>query len=444
MASILIAAIFAVLKAGKFYVALDPSFPGERISYMLEDSKTGLIVTISGIVELAHKLTSDRRTVLNIDEIDGFPSFRQPGPSPIAGHPCVYFYTSGSTGKPKGVFHSHRSQLHTVMVNTNETRICCHDRLTLLHSVGFGSAQAHLFQSLLNGAALCCFNLKSEAIQQLAKWLKEESITVYHSPPAVFRQLAEAIPDEEKLSSLRLIRLSGAPVNGLDFDLYKKKFAPEALLQTVMNSTEANVICSFVTDGNFCFPEKGSPAGYPVLGKKILLLDDNGCEVAYGEVGEITVKSRYLPLGYWDNPEINAVKFDSGPSSDERACLTGDLGRMLPDGFLIYLGRKDSMVKIRGYRVETSEIEAALLSYPHVIDAGVVAWEREVGEKYLAAYIVPRTNPGPRIDDLRAFLSEKLPDYMMPSAFVFLESLPSPTANWTADRCLSRMTSDRR
>ena len=420
----MIAAIFGVLKAGKFYVVFDPSLPLKRISYMLQDSRAALIVTNTRNRELSHKLANGAHGLLDIAEIDDALDSDNLN-TPISPDKFASIvYTSGSTAKPKGVVHSHRSQLHTVMVNTNETRICCHDRMTLLHSVGFASAQAHLFQSLLNGASLWAFDLKLEGINRLAKWVKEEAITVYHSPPAVFRQLAEVIPDEEKLSSLRLIRLSGAPVNALDFDLYKKKFAPEALLQTVMNSTEANVICSFVTDGNFCFPEKGSPIGYPVLGKKILLLGDNGCEVAYGEVGEITVKSRYLTLGYWDNPEINAVKFDSGPSSDERACLTGDLGRSLPDGFLIYLGRKDSMVKIRGYRVDTSEIEAALLSYPHVIDAGVVAWEREVGEKYLAAYVVPRTNPGPRINDLRAFLGEKLPDYMVPSAFVFLESLP--------------------
>ena len=420
-----VAVILGVLKAGKFYVVFDLSFPLARISNMLDDSQAGLLVANKRSVELAHRLTTGARTLLNVDEIDellGYDNLNLPISADNLGS---ILYTSGSTGKPKGVVHSHRSQLHTVMVNTNENCICCHDRLTLLHSVGFGSAQAHLFQSLLNGAALCCFNLKSEGIHRLAKWLKEESITVYHSSPAVFRQLAEGIPDEEKLASLRLIRLSGAPVNRLDFDVYAKKFTPGALLQTVMNSTEANVICSLVTDGSFCFPEFGSPAGFSVPGKQILLLDDDGAEVGLGELGEIAVKSRFLPPGYWDNLEINGIKFGSGPSgADERLCLTGDLGRMLPDGFLIHLGRKDFMVKIRGYRVEIGEIERALLAHPLIKDAGVVAWEREVEEKYLAAYVVPRTNPVPRIDELRAFLSDKLPDYMIPLVFVFLESLP--------------------
>ena len=420
-----IAAILGSLKARKFYVVLDPSFPFERIISVLKHSQARLIVTAKGNLELAQKLTGDDRTFLNSDEIDlslcsddlGLPL----SPENLAS----VLYTSGSTGKPKGVAHSHRSQLHTVMINTNEVRLCCQDRLTFLHSVGFGSAQAHLFQSLLNGASLHGFDLKSEGIHGLAKWLKQESITVYHSPPAVFRQLAEAMPAEEELSSLRLIRLSGAPVNRLDFDCYAQKFSPSALLQIVLNSTEANVISSFVTDGTFCFPENGSPVGYPVPDKEVLLLDENGLEVAHGQVGEICVKSRYLPPGYWEQSEINAMQTRSPANgAAEPMCLTGDLGRVLPDGLLIHMGRKDSMVKIRGYRVELSEIERALQDYPAVKEVSVLAWEREPGDKIPVAYVVPSGSPAPTIRELHDFLKTRLPDYMVPGCFMFLDSLP--------------------
>ena len=348
-----ITAIFGLLKAGKFYVVLNPSFPFERNIGVLKDSQARLIVTAKGYLELAQKLAGNDRTLLNCDEIDVSPCSDDLALALSPENLASVLYTSGSTGKPKAVAQSHRSQLHTVMINTNEVRLCCEDRLTFLHAVGFASAQAHLFQSLLNGASLHGFDLKSEGIHGLATWLKQRSITVYHSPPAVFRQLAEAMPADEKFSSLRLIRLTGAPVNRLDFDFYAQKFAPSALLQIVLNSTEANVISSFVTDGTFCFPENGYPVGYPAPDKEVLLLDENALEVAHGQIGEICVKSRYLPPGYW---ERSATRSPANGAA-EAMFLTGDLGRVLPDGLLIHLGRKDSMVKIRGYRVELSEIE---------------------------------------------------------------------------------------
>ena len=419
-----IAAILGTLKAGKFYVALDASSPCDRINYILNDSRARLILSNSRNIGLAQKLTSDSRAWMNIDEIDSC-DFSSNIEIPISPHALAsILYTSGSTGKPKGVAHSHRSQLHTVMVNTNQVGIYRRDRLTLLHTIGFGSAQAHLFQSLLNGASLWGFDLKSEGIHRLAKWLNVNRITVYHSPPAVFRQLAETLPQDQRLSDLRLIRLSGAPVKRLDFDLYCKEFAPDVSLQIVMNSTEANAIASFLTDRTFLFPETGSPAGYPVPGKDIVLLDERGREVARGETGEIAVESCFLPPGYWDQTEIDGGKLSlEQRGSIRRICRTGDLGRVLSDGFLIHLGRKDTLVKVRGYRVSLVEIEKALSEHPAIREAAVIAWDDDFGEKYLVAYVSANTNRC-TTNELHEFLRKKLPDYMIPPRFVFLKSLP--------------------
>jgi len=334
-------------------------------------------------------------------------------------------YTSGSTGEPKGAIQSHRYVLHFGISGAARRQISRHDRLSLTHSVSFGSACTELFQSLLNGAALFPFDLKSEGIHRFASWLTEEKITVCHLPPRVYRQLAESLPEGQQLPLLRLLYLSGAPVLRLDFDFYRSKGSPATRLEIGMGSTESGMVCSAILDQTFPFPHEGAPVGYPVEGKKVMLLDDNGNEVEPGEVGEIAVKSRYLTLGYWRKPKLNRVKFLPDPSgSDERIYLTGDLGRILPDGFLIHLGRKDVMVKIRGYRVEPSEIESALLAYPQVQQAGVVAWDRELGEKYLVAYVVPRDATVPTVSELHDFLMGNLPEYMMPSSYVFLRSLP--------------------
>ena len=438
-----IAAILGVLKASKFYVALDPSLPQKRNAYILEDSQAGLIVTNNRNVDRARALNNDARIVLNVDETDESFSADSPSLSVSADRLVAIRYTSGFTGEPRGVVETHENVLSSVRFRAHKMRTCPDDRLSLLHSVSFGSAYTHLFQSLLNGASLFPFDIKSEGIHRLARWLKEEQITIFHSSPAVFRQLADSLSGQERFPNLRLILLSGAAITQLDFDLYKKNFAPEASLEIGMGSTEARGICSAVVDHTFSFPKEGAPVGYPRQGNKIFLLDENGQEVGPNQVGEIAVKSRNLNPGYWRRPDLTSDKFLPDPSGgDERIYLTGDLGRILPDGFLIHLGRKDSQVKIRGYRIEIAEIERALLEHPQVKDAGVVAWDREPAEKYLVAYVVVRRDLAPMIDELRDFVRTKLPDYMMPSAFVFLESLP--LTNGKLDRSALPMPNHKR
>jgi amino acid adenylation domain-containing protein len=420
-----IAVIFAVLKAGKFYVALNPSFPQHMIDYILRDAEPRLIITNSRNLDRVRKSNKDVYSPLNIDDLANYDSSNVPT-SPSQ-HDLAYLaYTSGSTGKPRGVIDKHRNVLHSVMVHTNDMHTCVHDKLSLFHAPSVAAADANLFHSLLNGAALFPFDIKAEGISRLADWLTEEQLTICHFPVAAFRQLAELLPPQKKLSiSLRIVQLSGAPVTRQDFELYKKTLCPNTLLRIQMGSTETKFICSTLIDHSFSFPKEGVPVGYAAPGKKVLLLDEQGREVGPRQAGEIAVKSRYLTLGYWRRPDLNKAKFLGDPEGgDERICLTGDLGRMLPDGFLFYLGRKDMMVKIRGYRVEIGEIESTLLAHSTVKDAGVAAWDREAGEKYLVAYVVPRENLAPKVEELRGFLSEKLPDYMIPSVFMFMDSLP--------------------
>ena len=420
-----IAGMLGALKGGKLFCVLDAHLPEERISYILDDIQARLILTNSRNFALAHRVANDTRTVLNIDDVDkssfaGNPEFSI---SPDAAAYVVY--TSGSTGSPRGMLRKHHKTVANAVLNGSARGLRIHDRLSLVQSVSFGSGEADLYMSLLNGAAVCLFDIKSEGIHGLAKWLKEEQITIFHSAPAIFRDFATLQFDAAEFSSLRLIRLSGAPVTQLDFDLYKNRFSTGTFLEFGMGSTEAGAICAAVVDRNFSFPRKGSPVGRARQGKEILILDDNGQQVGTGQIGEIAVKSRNLNPGYWKKPELTVSKFLGDPSENaERVYLTGDMGRMLPDGMVIHLGRKDCMVKIRGYRVDISEVEGTLLEHPMIRDAGVAAWEREPGEKYLVGYVVPRQESVLNVSELNDFLRNKLPDYMIPSTFVFLNSLP--------------------
>jgi thioesterase domain-containing protein/acyl carrier protein len=263
----------------------------------------------------------------------------------------------------------------------------------------------------------------------LANWLIQEQITVYDSVPSTFRRFVGTLSESVKFPHLRLIALGGEPVYKRDVDLYKKHFSDNCLLCVRLAGTEPRVVCSYFLDQTAQIETHTIPVGYAVEDKEILLLDVNGKEVAVNQIGEITIKSRYLAVGYWRNPELTRAAFQPSPQGgEERIYRTGDLGRMRADGCLEHLGRKDSQVKIRGHRVEVGEVEMALLDLTEVKEVAVSVKEDRTGRKYLAAYFVPNNITPPSSDVLRAALAKVLPDYMIPSYFVTLESLPlTPT-----------------
>ena len=418
-----IAAFLGLLKAGKFAVTLAPSFPLERLTQILEDCEARVIVTDGGHLKLARKF---QRThiVLNIDETDA--AFGDnPGLPVSVNDVAAVMYTSGSTGTPKGVVRAHRTFLQLCDTYADKRRITVDDRSSLVHSLSFGSAYGDLLPALLHGALLLPFDLKAESMHRFAAWLDEEQITISHLPPLAFRQLASCLDPQNPLRHLRVMCLSGAAVTRTDFELYRQHFAPTTLLEIRMGSTETGAAASAIVNHDFSFPQEGTPIGYPQAGRTILLLDERRHEVGAGEVGEIAVKGRNMSLGYWRRPDLTAEKFLADPAGgDESIYLTGDLGRRLPDGMLIHLGRKDSLVKIRGYRIEIAEIERALAAHGQVRDAAVVAWDRAPGDKFLAAYVVPQPGAALSVSVLHNWLKGTLPDYMLPSSFTFLRSLP--------------------
>jgi len=421
-----ISTILGVLKAGKIYVPLDTTYPQARIEYILEDSQAPVIVTNNRNFLLARKLAKHNDCqLLNIDELDPISFVEEPDSHISPDSLAWILYTSGSTGQPKGVVQTHRNVLHDIMNYTNAFHICQADRLILLTSYSVVDTVRTMYGALLNGASLYPVDVKKDGLTHLADWLNHHQITIYRSFSTLFRHFIDTLDGDQQFPKLRLLYLCGEPVYRRDLELYKKQFSPDCIFVNGIGSTECLTYRWNLMDKKIQVNDNNVPVGYPLEDIEVLLLDDDGKEVAVNEIGEMSVRSRYLSPGYWRRPELSQVKFLSDPNGgDERIYRTGDLGLILDDGCLVHMGRKDFQVKIRGYRIEVGEIEAALLNIDNIKEAVVILREDRPRDRYLAAYIVPSRQPALSITALRHALAEKLPGYMVPSAFIILDTLP--------------------
>jgi amino acid adenylation domain-containing protein len=416
--------ILGVLKAGKIGVYLEPSYPHSRHVQILQDTQTRLILMNNKNSLLAHKLSKNSIQLLNIDEIKSKEIFENPNLSISPDGLAFIIYTSGTTGRPKGVTQNHRNFLHMVMNYTNTLGICAEDRqISFTSPAGIGALWM-ILRSLLNGAAVFPYDVKEEGIGKLAEWLITEKITIF-SALAIFRQFSTILTENHKFPNIRLVTYGGDTVYKKDVNLYKKHFSQESILVIGLGTTETGNVAQYFIDKETEITGDIVPVGYPSPDMEIMLLDDSGNKLGFDRTGEIAIKSRYLSPGYWRMPALSKEKFLRDPDGgDKRIYLVGDVGRLLLDGCLLHLGRKDFQVKVRGYRVEIAEVEKALRNLENIKEVVIVDREDSIGEKTLIAYLVCDTQPAPSDSSLRCALSQQLPDYMIPATFVMLDALP--------------------
>jgi amino acid adenylation domain-containing protein len=426
-------AIFSALKASKIFILLDPALPHARIKQILEDSGTILIVTNDQNLPVAEALLEGKRRIVNVDRCNRSLSTANLNLRISPDRISHILYTSGSTGQPKGVIRTHRNDLQNIRNRTNSFCISVEDRITLLGSFSTGQGMTNIYSALLNGATLFPRDLKREGFNGLGQWLIQERITIYHSSTTLFRHFASELDNDAIFPDLRIVNVGGEAVNWKDVELYKKRFSAKCVLVNELSCSEASTFAQF-------FMNKDTeiamtvPVGYPVKGKDVLILDENGQSLSRGEIGEIAICSEFLSPGYWNRPDLTSLVFTSDPQSQGRRIYrTGDLGCMSNDGCLEYLGRRDERVKVRGYRVECYEIELALLQFP-TVDQAFVTYRQDLREgSQLIAYVVRAKGTSPTVSDLRNDLLTRIPDYMVPAAFVFLDTLPL-TATGKIDR----------
>ncbi|MEH2032602.1 MAG: non-ribosomal peptide synthase/polyketide synthase [Nostoc sp.] len=428
----MVVGLLGILKAGGAYVPLDPAYPSERLAFMLEDSSVPVLLTQAHLVEKLPHHTA-RVVCLDSDWSEIARLSKENPTSGVASDNLAYvIYTSGSTGKPKGVCIIHQSVVRLVK-ETNYISFSTEEVFLQLASPSFDASTFEIWGSLLNGAQLVFMPAHTPSLQELGQAIEQYQITTLWLTAGLFHLMVD-----HQLESLKSVRqlLAGGDVLSPD---HVKRVLEELKGCRIINGygpTENTsfTCCYEVTDALQI--KESVPIGRLISNTQVYLLDSQLQPVPIGVAGELYVGGDGLARGYLNHPQLTAEKFIPNSFSNEpgsRLYKTGDLARYLPDGNIEFLGRTDNQVKIRGFRIEPSEIESAISQHPSIKQTIVIATENNIGNKQLVAYVVSRTQTAPSSSNLRDFLKQKLPDYMVPAAFIILETLPL-TPNGKVDR----------
>ncbi len=447
-----VAAVLAVLKARNLYVPFDTNYPEERLQWMIQDAGVKLIITQTKYIDTARKLLTDlpggpcKIPLLDLEQLEDQNQLDEPdngdgdtspweNPTWNVAAPeeqlAYILYTSGSTGKPKGVPQTCRNVCFYTQGYVDMLGITPSDRVSYVCSFSHDAAVQDIFSALLTGAALCPLDIRGDySVGDIPQWLMDKQVSRFHSVVTLFRYMADAVTQNMAFPHLKTIVIGGEKPHAEDGLLARKHF-PGVQFGLIYGQSESSINSINFVDTS----QKISKItlGMPIEGLDIMLLDDDGQEVANFQEGNIYIICPHLAPGYWQNPDATEDAFfydeDLGP-----IYRTGDVGKMDFDGSIVFAGRKDGQVKIRGFRVELSEIERVLATHERIKDAAVTVIDPDAIEIQLCAYVVPSvplspdgaTAPGSR--ELFDFLGQHLPDYMIPASFMLLDQMPlTPT-----------------
>jgi len=429
--------ILAILKAGAAYLPLDPDYPRDRLAFIVGDANARLVLASSKITE---SLQLEAAECLDIATAgNGLPDSNPDVASDIDDLAYV-IYTSGSTGKPKGVLVTHANVARLFGATDRWFGFGPHDVWTLFHSYAFDFSVWELWGALLYGGRLVIVPYwVSRDPAAFRKLLVSERVTVLNQTPSAFRQLILADLDEAPAGyALREIIFGGEALELQSLKPWIERYGdakPRLVNMYGITETTVHVTYRPITRADV-EAGRGSVIGRPIPDLYIRLLDERGEPVPVGVPGEIWVGGAGVANGYLNRPDLTAQRFVTDPfdpSRSARLYRAGDLARRLPDGELEFLGRIDAQVKIRGFRIELGEIEAALNAHPMVCESAVITREARPGDVRIVAYIVVDDGEDMTISEVRRYLRGSLPDYMIPSFVMTLQSLPM-TANGKLDR----------
>lgn len=405
--------ILGILKAGAAYLPIDSSYPVERIRYITENAGVDLLITESSMLSVVEFFQG---SLFAIDvEWDGLvPSEnlkRVNDPNDLA----YVIYTSGSSGNPKGVMIEHRSNVNMALHQVKEFRLTADDNVLQFASLSFDASVFEITMTLLSGASLVIVNKTIIHDQhQFVNYLEEKKVSVVTLPPSFLNILPQ-----EELKFLRVIITAGEAPITKDALFH----AQHSEYYNAYGPTECAVCVSAWKVPKEMSPGLPIPIGFPIANTQLYIVDEAMRQVPVGVIGEILIGGIGVSRGYMNLPELTKAKFINAFTEDQREYRSGDLGKYLPDGSILYIGRKDNQIKLRGYRIELSEIENMLSTYPGVATCLVVVKEVN-GEKALVGYVKTNVELENPVDVFSGFLKAFLPDYMLPQYYVLVDVFP--------------------
>jgi len=431
----MIVGVLAILKAGGAYVPLDPSYPKQRLYFMLKDARISLLVTLR---KLLNELPEhDARAVCMDADWDAIASESDDNPAAgdVDSEKIAYIiYTSGSTGTPKGVMIPQRA-INRLVLNTDYVTLRSGDRIAQVSNFSFDAVTFEIWGALLCGG--CLVGISSETLlspKDFAREIRERDITAMFLTTALFNQIV--LDDPSAFQTVRHLLVGGEaldPKRVRDVLLSGRK--PERLLNAY-GPTESTTFATWHEIGEVAEGAPSVPIGLPLANTTTYILDQQLSPVPAGAPGDLYIGGDGLAHGYLNRPALTAEKFVPDPFGGKpgsRLYRTGDLVRRRSSGEIEFIGRHDGQIKLRGFRIELEEIERSLSEHPQVRGCAVVVREDSAGDDWLVAYVIADEYVAPSSSQLRGFLKEKLPEYMVPSAFVVIDSLPL-TPNGKLDR----------
>jgi amino acid adenylation domain-containing protein len=427
----MVVGLLGILKAGGAYLPLDPAYPRERLRFMLEDAGPQLVLTQGTLSECLPECAPLVRLDADWAEI-ARESSENPEIQSTPENLAYVIYTSGSTGTPKGVSIRHRSVVRLVR-GTNYTRFGPEEVFLQFAPIAFDASTFEVWGALLNGGRLAVMSPGPASLEDLGAALSRYKVSTLWLTAGLFREMVET-----QIESLRGLRqlLAGGDVLSVPHVEKVLRELPDCRLINGYGPTESTTFACCHTVGRDESLGTSIPIGKPIANTRVFILDRNRQPVPVGVPGELYIGGDGLARDYFRRPELTAEKFVPdlfGGAGEKRLYRTGDRARYLADGTIEFLGRVDDQVKVRGFRVEPGEIESALLQHPSVMRAIVLLREAQPGERRLVAYLVSHPKRVKSVSELRSFLKRKLPDFMIPSSFVWLDAFPL-THNGKVDR----------
>jgi amino acid adenylation domain-containing protein len=416
----MVVALLGTLKSGAAYVPLDPHFPLDRLTWMMKDSGLKTLITTDSLKLKFPDYTGERISmdsqapILSRESVDNIPHTAE------AENLAYVIYTSGSTGRPKGVQISHRNLVNLLISMQSKPGLNAHDKLLAVTTISFDIAALELYLPLITGARIILATREVATDgRKLQRKLETAGISVMQATPATWRLLLEA--GWQGGCNLKVL-CGGEP---MPRELANALLKRSSSVWNMYGPTETTV-WSTISQMTQC--EDPVSVGRPIANTQVFVLDSQRHPVPVGATGELYIGGEGVARGYLNRPDLTAEKFIANPFSEKQSGIrlyrTGDLARYLPNGEIECLGRIDNQVKIRGYRIELGEIESVLNGHPSVRQSVIAVCGDDVSEKRLVAYVVAEPGSTPLVEELRTFAKLKLPEYMVPTQFEFLEAFP--------------------